>query len=90
IKALGATKKNVMTQFLVEAIIISLLGGLVGIILGVLMGFGVSAIMGGSFHMPWLWIGVAFLTCSAVGLFSGLYPAMKAANQDPIEALRHE
>ncbi|MEZ5055715.1 MAG: ABC transporter permease [Saprospiraceae bacterium] len=90
IKALGATKQNVLTQFLVEAIIISLMGGVVGIILGVLMGFGVSALMGGSFHMPWLWITVAFLTCTIVGLFSGLYPAIKAASQDPIEALRHE
>ncbi|MEZ4949135.1 MAG: FtsX-like permease family protein [Saprospiraceae bacterium] len=89
IKALGATKQNVMTQFLVEAIIISLMGGVVGIILGVLC-FGVSALMGGSFHMPWLWITVAFLTCTIVGLFSGLYPAIKAASQDPIEALRHE
>lgn len=90
IKALGATRKNVLIQFLVEAIIISLMGGLLGIILGVLMGFGVSALMGGSFQMPWLWIGMAFLTCSAVGLFSGLYPALKASKQDPIEALRHE
>ncbi len=90
IKALGATKRSVMLQFLYEAVLISLLGGLVGILLGVLMGYGVSALMGGTFRIPWAWISLAIATCTVVGLGSGLYPAMKAAKQDPIEALHHE
>ena len=89
-KALGATRRTILTQFLAEAIIICQLGGLVGIVLGVLIGFGVSQLMGGAFHVPWLWIFGGIVTCLIVGLFSGLYPAMKAANLDPIEALRYE
>ena len=90
IKALGATRQSVLIQFLVEAVIISLMGGVVGIILGVLMGNIVTSLMGGSFLIPWGWIALAIGLCTFVGLASGLYPAMKAARQDPIEALRYE
>ncbi len=89
-KSLGATSKSIMTQFLIEAVVICQLGGLVGIILGVLAGLGVAFAAGGHFVMPWVWITMGIITCLFVGLFAGLYPAMKAAQLDPIEALRYE
>ncbi|MEP7268689.1 MAG: ABC transporter permease [Saprospiraceae bacterium] len=89
-KALGATKNNVMIQFLTEAILISLLGGIVGIILGILVGNIVTILIGGKFLVPWNWIGLGVFVCIVVGVFSGLYPALKAARLDPIESLRYE
>lgn len=89
-KALGATKNNIRFQFLVEAVVICLLGGIAGIFLGILMGFGVSLLVGGNFFIPWNWIALGFTVCIVVGLGSGLYPAIKAARLDPIEALRYE
>ncbi|MCZ2102433.1 MAG: ABC transporter permease [Chitinophagales bacterium] len=89
-KALGATRTNIRFQFLVEAVVICLIGGLAGIILGILMGFGVSMLVGGKFFIPWNWIALGFTVCIIVGLVSGLYPAVKASRLDPIEALRYE
>lgn len=89
-KAIGATRNSIMTQFLTEAVVISLMGGIIGILLGVLVGNLVSFFMGGSFVFPWLWIVIAVITCTFVGLISGLYPALKAARLDPIESLRYE
>ena len=89
-KAIGATRRSIMIQFLTEAVVICQMGGLIGIILGVLIGYSVSFFMGGSFVFPWLWITIAILTCMAVGLVSGLYPAVKASRLDPIESLRYE
>lgn len=89
-KALGATRANIMTQFLTEAVLICQLGGIVGIILGILIGNGVALILGGKFIMPWAWIILGLITCMIVGLASGLYPALKAARLDPIESLRYE
>jgi len=89
-KALGATRKNVLMQFLTEAIVICLMGGIVGVLLGILMGFGVSVMVEGRFFIPWNWMILGFSVCIIVGLVSGLYPALKASKLDPIEALRYE
>ncbi|HFA48821.1 MAG TPA: FtsX-like permease family protein [Bacteroidetes bacterium] len=89
-KALGATRKNILWQFLTEAIVICQLGGIFGTILGIFIGLGVTHMMGGTFRMPWNWIIMAIIVCTLVGLASGIWPAMKAARLDPIEALRHE
>ncbi|MEM9723173.1 MAG: ABC transporter permease [Bacteroidota bacterium] len=89
-KALGATKRTIRMQFLFEAITICQLGGLLGIVLGLLAGNLVSTLLlKGDFVIPWFWLIVGVISCFVVGVFSGLYPAIKASNVDPIESLRH-
>lgn len=89
-KSLGATRRTILVQFLVEAVVICQLGGIVGIILGILAGNGVTYLIGGAFVVPWAWIALGFTLCFIVGIISGLYPAVKASKLDPIEALRYE
>ncbi len=89
-KAVGAKEVTIRSQFLTEAIVICILGGLAGIILGILIGNGTSMLVGGSFIIPWAWMGLGVGICFIVGLVSGIYPAYKASRLDPIESLRHE
>jgi putative ABC transport system permease protein len=90
IKAIGGTKKSIRTQFLFESVLISLIGALFGIILGVLVGNIVGLFLHTGVVVPWGWVVLGIIVCSAVGLFAGLYPAIKAARLDPIVALRYE
>ena len=89
-KALGARTGSVLLQFLSESAIITLLGGLIGILLGVLGAFGVCSLIGFSAKVKLSTVLGATLFSSAVGIFFGIYPAKKAAKLSPIEALRHE
>lgn len=90
LKAIGANKQSIRLQFLLEAIVICQLGGALGILLGIIAGNAVSLSIGGAFIIPWMWILVGVTFCLVVGLISGIYPAFKASNLDPIEALRYE
>lgn len=89
-KALGAKKTTIAFQFFIETLLIGQLGGLVGIIFGILIGFMIASIMDFAFVIPWAAIMAAFITSFIVAIVSGLYPAIKAAVLDPIEALRYE
>ncbi len=90
-KALGATPLRIRQQFLIEAIVICLLGGIAGVIFGLLVGNLLSSLISsGGFVVPWLWIVVGLVVCVVVGLLSGYYPAYRASRLDPIESLRFE
>lgn len=92
LKALGATRNDILIQFLLEAGLLALLGGIIGIILGYLTGAGISALIPG-FPPPQVPIWVVFAAAgfsAMVGVVFGIMPASKAASLDPIEALRYE
>jgi len=89
-KSIGARKKSILLQFLIEAVMISLLGGFAGIALGVAGGNILAITMETSAVIPWLWVAIGLIVCSGIGVGFGFYPAWKAASLDPIEALRFE
>jgi len=90
IKAIGGKRKSVSRQFLLEAIIISILGAFFGIILGVAVGNLFSFVLKTGFVVPWNWVFYGIVICTGVGLAAGIYPARKAGKLNPIEALRYE
>ncbi len=89
-KAVGALKKNIIAQFISEAIVISLVGGVFGIILGLIGGNVLAYFLELESVIPIDWIIFGLVACSSVGVIFGTYPAWKASNLDPIEALRYE
>jgi putative ABC transport system permease protein len=89
-KAIGANPATIRKQFLIEAVVICLIGGALGILLGIGIGNLISLSMGGSFIIPWLFILGGLVLCVGVGILSGYYPAKKASKLDPVEALRYE
>lgn len=90
IKAIGGRKSSVRAQFLIEAILISIIGAVIGIFLGIILGNLVGSMLDTRFLIPWLWIIAGVLICTLTGLLAGLYPAIKASRLNPIEALRYE
>ncbi|MBQ4822518.1 ABC transporter permease [Aquimarina sp. MMG016] len=89
-KALGAKKRTIAGQFFMETILIGQFGGFLGIILGVLIGGGIASFIEFRFTTPWLAMISATTISFVIAVVSGLYPAIKAAKQDPIESLRYE
>ena len=89
-KAIGATFGNILLQFLIEAMVVSISGGLVGIVLGIGAAYGITSVFGWQTVISPLSIGASFGITVLIGLFFGIYPARKAALLDPIDALRYE
>jgi len=89
-KALGARKTWILIQFLFEAIILCILGGFIGIVIGVSIGNLAGSFLNAQSAVPWDWVMIGLTMCIAVGVIFGTYPAYKASNLDPIEALRYE
>ncbi|HMU41690.1 MAG TPA: ABC transporter permease [Ignavibacteriaceae bacterium] len=89
-KAIGAKSKNILMQFLFEAIVLCLIGGVIGIVIGVGLGNFAGSFLNAQSAIPIDWILIGLSLCVLVGLVFGTYPAYKAANLDPIEALRYE
>ncbi len=89
-KAIGANKRDIITQFLAEAVFLSEIGGIVGVILGVVGGNAVAMMMNIPAVIPMDWVVYGLVVCSFIGIGFGIYPAWRAANLDPIESLRFE
>lgn len=88
--AIGARGKDILMQFLIESAILSLIGGIIGIILGMILSYLGTSLLNMPYVVSYSAIGISFVVCAATGVFFGWYPAKKAANMDPITALRYE
>jgi len=89
-KALGARRREILFQFLAEATVLTLVGGLLGIALGAGIGVTVHQLTGFPISLPWWSFALGLGFSAAVGIFFGMVPAVRAARLDPIEALRYE
>jgi len=89
-KSIGAKKRDILTQFLIEAVLLSLVGGIAGVLFGVVGGNIAARFLNAEAVFPWAWTFAGLGVCSAIGISFGFYPAWKAAALDPIEALRYE
>jgi putative ABC transport system permease protein len=89
-KALGARKKNILLQFLIEAVVLCIIGGVIGIFIGIVIGNFAGGLINAQSAVPYDWVVIGITLCVFVGVLFGTYPAYKAANLDPIEALRYE
>ena len=90
-KALGATPLRIRQQFIIEAIVVCMMGGVAGVLFGIGIGNLISSIIGiDGFVVPWIWVITGFIICIIVGIISGYWPAFKASKLDPIESLRFE
>ena len=89
-KALGARRREILWQFLLEAVFLTSLGGLIGIVLGASIGWSINILSGFPISLPWWSFAIGLGFSAAVGIFFGMYPAIKASRLDPIEALRYE
>ena len=89
-KAIGAKRSSILTQFLVEALVVSLLGGAIGLIISWIGSLIIGALMGIALPMPFWVIAMSLGFCVVIGVAFGMYPAIKASRLEPIEALRHD
>ena len=89
-RAIGAKKRNIMVQFIMEAVVLCEVGGAVGVVLGILGGNVLALVLKLPPAIPMDWVVMGLAICSLVGIIFGTYPAWKAANLDPIESLRYE
>jgi putative ABC transport system permease protein len=88
--AVGAKNRNILMQFLTESTILSLIGGIIGLLLGLVLSFVAASVLSWPFIFSTTAAVVSFIVCAAIGIFFGWYPARKASNLDPINALRYE
>jgi putative ABC transport system permease protein len=89
-KALGARRQEILWQFLIEAVVLTSIGGVLGILLGSAVGLGIHFVSDFPISLPWWSFAIGIGFSASVGVFFGMVPAVKASRLDPIEALRYE